>query len=241
MPICTKSQSSEHICLTLVEKSKEEQEGSQVLKADFDKDDNYYTLQVLHIIVSCIYACAAIASVGFILLKNTHKKLSIQGNLRRNNNFWTTTAVFERITTTLTSIPHKKCIRQTKKILALCTILINVTTHQTQYVMDLRNCLLFLYCSCCYKGWMLMYKHLIQEANEKNQFLEDKMQSLPNSHVPTKFLRLGTIDHFLSNAKIMGLYHYDQNNLSLRTKGIYFGYRIYMYFEIDISPLNLMV
>lgn len=86
-----------------------------------------------------------------------------------------------------------------------------------------------------------MYKHLIQEANEKNQFLEDKMQSLPNSHVPTKFLRLGTIDHFLSNAKIMGLYHYDQNNLSLRTKGIYFGYRIYMYFEIDISPLNLMV
>lgn len=35
-----------------------------------------------------------------------------------------------------------------------------------------------------------MYKYLIQEANEKNQFLKDEMQSLPNSYVSTKFLRI---------------------------------------------------
>lgn len=94
---------------------------------------------------------------------------------------------------TQSSISIKKYLRQMKNILPLSNILRNTTTHQIQYVTDLRNCLLFSYCNCCYKGWTLMCKHLIQESNEKNLLLEDELQSLLNSYIATKFLRLVTV------------------------------------------------
>lgn len=75
----------------------------------------------------------------FVLLKNTHKKLCIQGNLRRSKSFWTITTGFECITAPLSSISNMKYIRQTRNLVVLCTILRNITTHQTQYVTDLET------------------------------------------------------------------------------------------------------
>lgn len=153
------------------------------MKTDYDKGEffslctcictlectihNYHTLQVLPIVVSCIYACAAITSVVFVYSKTLTKSLAYMGISEEIQSSEKKTTGFECITTG-TSISNKKYLRQTKNVLVLCTVLRNITTHQTQYVTDLRNCLLFLHCNCCYKGWMSMYKHLIQVVNKDN-------------------------------------------------------------------------